>query len=99
MRRDVSLDRLGDYSDASLFRELKRLAQLLGKDTLTISDVDTHARCSYALLKKRFGGLRPALIEAGLANAPFHRKLSDEELLDELARVQQKPIRKAKALR
>jgi 5-methylcytosine-specific restriction endonuclease McrA len=87
MRRDASLDRLGDYSDESLLRELRRVAQLLEKDTLTMSDIDAHARCCYAVLKKRFGGLRPALIKAGLASPPLHRRLSDEELLDELGRI------------
>ena len=92
MQREVSLDRLGDYSDEALLRELSRVAQVLGKDTLTISDIDTHARCSYALLKKRFGGLCPALVKAGLASSPFHRNLSDKELLSELGRVWDKVL-------
>jgi hypothetical protein len=52
-----------------------------------MGDIDTHARCSYAILKKRFGGLRQALIKAGLASPPFHRGLSDDELLCELGRI------------
>jgi len=87
MRRDASLDRLGDYSDESLCRELQRVAKLLGRNTLTIEDVDRHARCSYPTIKRKFGGLRQALTKAGLKSPAFHRGLSDEELLDELGRI------------
>ena len=87
MSREASLDRLSDYSEKSLLEELRRVARLLGKNTLVMSDIETHARCSYAILKMRFGGLRPALRAAGLASLPFHRNVPDEKLLDELERV------------
>ena len=87
MRKDDSLDRLSDYSDESLLRELKRIAKLLGKDALTLGDIENHARCSYAILKQRFGGLRQALLRADLSSPPFHRNVSDDELLNELERI------------
>jgi hypothetical protein len=81
------LDRLADYSDESVLRELKRVASELGKSTLTMDDL-SHARLCYATVKNRFGGLSEALRRAGLASGrEFHRNVSDDELLCELQRV------------
>lgn len=87
MRKDHSLDRLSDYSNESLLRELMRVAKLVGKESLTLQDIEDHARCSYAILKQRFGGLHQALVHAGLSSRPFHRNVSDDELLNELERI------------
>ena len=54
------IDRLAEYSDQSILRELRRVADELGKDTLTMADL-SHAKLCYATLKNRFGGLREAL--------------------------------------
>jgi hypothetical protein len=81
------LDRLSDYSEESLRRELRRIAHALGRASLTIRDIEEQGRCSYALLKQRFGGLSHALKAAGLTAKDFHRDVSDDELLRELARV------------
>ena len=86
-RLERSLDRLADYSDEALLAELRRLANDLGTTRVTIRDIDNHARCSYALLKERFGGLTNALKAAGLDPPGFHRDIPDDELLDELERV------------
>lgn len=84
---EQSLDRLSEYSDESLFAEIRRVSKLLGHDTLTIEDIGRHGRCSYAVIKKRFGGLRAALRAAGLQAEEFRRNPSREELLRDLARV------------
>jgi hypothetical protein len=81
------LDRLSDYSNASLLKELRRIANAVGRTSLTLEDIEQHCRCSYALLKQRFGGLRGALKAAGLGTSDFHRNVSDDELLRELARI------------
>jgi len=81
------IDRLADYSNAALLEELRRVSEQLQKKSLTMEDIETHAKCSYALLKKRFGGLRGALTAAGLDSPPFHRDVSDSDLLNELERV------------
>src|SRR3990172_6571973 len=81
------LNRLADYSDAALLDELRRVASVLGQTSLTIGDVNAQARCSYAVLKKRFGGLRQALKAAGLEAPGFHRNVPDADLLDELERI------------
>jgi len=88
VRRSLKqIDRLADYSDVALLEELRRVSRELHGSSLTIADIETHARCSYALLKKRFGGLREALTAAGLDSPPFHRDVSDDDLLNELERV------------
>ena len=80
------IERLSDYSDEAVLEELRRVAQTLGKDTLSASDL-TQARVSYALLKKRFGGLREALVKAGLSGPAVRRNIPDDELLAELQKV------------
>ena len=82
-----ALDRLSDYSDESLHRELRRIANAIGKPSLTIGDIETHGRCSYATIKNRFGGLHSALKGAGLNAKDFNRNVSDDELLKELTRI------------
>jgi 5-methylcytosine-specific restriction endonuclease McrA len=91
---ESSLDRLADYSDAALLAELRRLATFLGTSRITIRDIDDHARCSYALLKQRFGGLTNALNAAGLGAPTFHRDIPEDELLDELERVWEETLSK-----
>jgi len=81
------LDRLADYSDESLLTELRRVANVVGRNSLTIQDIENHARCSYAILKQRFGGLNHALKVLGLSAREHHRNISDTELLRELARI------------
>ena len=87
MTKRTSLDRLSEYTEAALVGELVRLARELGKRTLSIDDIESHARCSYAVLKLRFGGLRQALAVAGLESPAFNRNVSDDDLLDELERI------------
>ena len=70
--RSRVLDRLADYSDESLLKELRRIASAIGRPFLTLEDVEKHARCRYTLLKQRFGGLTPALKAAGLNAKEFH---------------------------
>jgi hypothetical protein len=79
------IDRLSDYSDESIFAELRRIAKSLGRP-LTMDDVES-AKVSYGLLKKRYGGLRQALKLAGQDAPEFHRNVRDEDLLRELERV------------
>lgn len=81
------LDRLAQYTNQSILDELRRVAGKIGTQALKRSDFEKHARCSYTLLKQRFGGLNAALRAAGLTGQDFHRNVSDEELLQELARI------------
>lgn len=81
------IDRLSNYSDELLLDELRRVAKQLGRDQLSIQDIEDQSRCSYETLKRRFGGLRKALRIAGLEVRNFERYLGDEELLAELVRI------------
>jgi hypothetical protein len=86
-RLDDSLDRLAEYSDRAILDELRRVATKLGCLRLKIEHVENHARCSYAIIKQRFGGLTKALGAAGLCKGEFNRNVTDDELLDELERI------------
>jgi len=81
------IERLSEYSDKALLDELRRIARDVGRTSLTIRDIEKHSRCSYGLLKQRFGGLRRALQFADLGPSDFHRNVSDDELLGELGRI------------
>jgi hypothetical protein len=63
------------------------VAGIVGRRSLTLADIENHARFSYALLKQRFGGLNAVLKSATLSEKNFHRNVSDEDLLRELARI------------
>ena len=52
------IEGLSEYSDKALLDELRRIARDVGRTSLTIRDIEKHSRCSYGLLKQRFGGLR-----------------------------------------
>lgn len=80
------IDRLSNYSDEAILNELVRLANQLGKQTLTIADLE-EARVCYDTLENRFGGLRPALEKAGLQSPRFNRNVADDEMLLELKRI------------
>jgi len=82
-----SLNRLSDYSDHALLNEVRRVSELLGRTDFTIQEFEANARCSYAVLKKRFGGLATAISKVGLESRRFNRNIPDQELPDELERI------------
>ena len=75
----LEIDFVESYDREAVIQELKRLAGVLGKGTLTRRDIDSHGRLSSALVIRRFGSLRRALQESGLTPARF-MKATDEEL-------------------
>lgn len=78
--KNLPIDFLANYDDASILVELKRLAGILGSGTVTNADIDAHGRISYPLVVKRFGSLRQALQMAHLTPTRF-MKATDDELL------------------
>jgi hypothetical protein len=78
--KNLPIDFVADYDDATILAELKRLAGLRGSDTVTKADIDAHGRISYPLVVKRFGSLRQALQLADLTPTRF-MKATDDELL------------------
>ncbi len=94
----MSYNRPRRYSDDQLVEELRRVAQLLGKPTLTRSDFDRNSKMCSASVYTRFGGWRNALERAGLGGMYSHtvlggytavggRSFPEEALLDEVRRV------------
>lgn len=90
---------LDSYDEASMLVEIQRVASLLPDQQLTRAKFETMARISSSTVVKRLGGWAAALERAGLANRysgravsekmrhQAARRMTDEELLDELRRV------------
>lgn len=83
---DYKINRLSDYSDDSLLNELKRVAKLIGKDTMTQKDFNLHSKTNHSTIVNRFGSWNAALKKAGL---PVGRKakITNEELFLEIEKV------------
>ena len=62
----ITIDFLESYDNKSNLEELKRIALITGKDTVTKVDMKAHGRVSYALINRRFASLRKAIEQAGL---------------------------------
>lgn len=81
-------NKLTDYSEQGIINELKRIASILAKNTVTRSDLKKYGKVSYDTIKRKFkGGLCAALKKAELNYREDHRFQSDEELLKELQRI------------
>lgn len=94
------LTRLAEYDNASVIKEIQRVA-LLVPDSIqfTSARFDEHAKVSSSTVKRRFGGWLNALQAAGLAHrysgrtvsdkmkSQFARNMTDEQLIAELKRV------------
>lgn len=83
------LKRLPDHEEETLLDEIRRVAELIESEFITISEFDRHARITASGLGQRFGSWSKALQKAGLAHR-FARPsiyLSDEDLLKKLKQV------------
>ncbi len=65
-KKGFKIDFLMDHTKEDILSEVKRVAKLLGRDTLTKKDIETHGKCSYGVINKNFGSLRVALEQANL---------------------------------
>jgi 5-methylcytosine-specific restriction endonuclease McrA len=84
--RRPKIDFLEAYDAGSIVEELRRIARLTGRKTVTKDDIANHGRMSYAVVNKRFGSLRRALEAAGLKPRRF-MKASEDELLRTLVEL------------
>lgn len=75
-----NVDFLESYDDESIVAELKRIASVLNKDTVTKADIGRCGRISYSVVQKRFGSLRRALQLADLVPQRFMNGTDDELL-------------------
>lgn len=86
-------------SDEDVLAEIRRVDELVGKDKLTQTEYNKHAKISSDGVKKRFGNWEKALIAAGIGNKYIgteisermrtqdSKNLSNEEILDELRAI------------
>jgi hypothetical protein len=89
----LRIDFLESYDRETVLRELRRIANTLGKATLSRREIDAHGRVSSTLVVKRFGSLRRALQDAGLIPTRF-MKATDEELHSMLIELWTKTLEK-----
>jgi len=93
------LNRLTDYSDEAIIREIQRVATVLNVSPLTISAFEKESKVKVRAIHKRFNGWKDALEAAGLGHLysgqavtknmreQKNRNAADDELLNELRRV------------
>jgi histone H3/H4 len=84
--KNFEIDFLESYDADSILKELKRIATVTSRKTVTKKDIQNFGRVSYETIYARFGCLRKALDKAGLISKRF-TKAEDNELLDELHRL------------
>lgn len=92
------LDRLPEYSDEALLSELRRVANIVGSNKLTVAEFSKHSRAAINTFRRRFGSWPAALEQAGLSHLynaippatksrTLSRQMSDDEMLEEIHRV------------
>ena len=74
----LEIDFLEAYDRPALIAELRRIADVLGKSTLSMADVDNYGRVSFECVARKFGSMKAAQVAAGLIPT---RGLSRAELL------------------
>jgi hypothetical protein len=80
------VDFLVVYDRESILAELRRVAEMLGKNFLTTEDIERYARVSPSTVIHRFGSLHRAQLDAGLVPT-FGRGWTKDELLKILSGV------------
>lgn len=95
------LDRLVDFSDAEMIAEVRRVAGVLGKSTMTKGEFNRSAKVAAVTLVRRFGSWEAALKAADLGHlysgrtvstkmrSQGGRDFSTEQVIAELQRVAQ----------
>ena len=93
------LNRIANYSDEEIIREIQRVANVLNISPLTISAFHKESKVNRTTIGKRFGGWKAALEAANLGHLysgqpvtqnmreQKNKNITDEELLSELQRV------------
>lgn len=74
------------YSDDYVINDLKRVAKMLGKETLTREEYESHSEFSRGVLEKHYGSWNAVLKLAGM-ELNLNRNFSDEEMFEEIERV------------
>lgn len=79
-------DFLTDRSDESLLAEIRRVAELLHKTSLTKEEFREHGKVHSSGIEKRFGTWNNALSRAGLEQ-PHRKDIPTHEIFDDIERV------------
>lgn len=74
------------YSDAEIVADLKRVANILGKETITRREYDAHGYFCSDTLTKHYGSWNNMLKLAGM-ELNLNRKFTNEEMFEEIERV------------
>lgn len=76
------------YYDASTddcVADMKRVAALLGRDSVTVAEYDQYGKYCASLVDRRIGSWKAALEKAGLlVSAHYHTAITDEQLFENL---------------
>lgn len=86
------IDFLESHDPASVVAELQRIAELLGKRTVTAKEIDMHGRLNSRTVMQKFGTMRKAHEAAGLI-ASRYTMATDEELVKVVAELWTKTLR------
>lgn len=80
------LQTLDEYTDEALLAELRRVADLINGERMTIERFNSLARVNYTTVRNRFGSWQVALDEAGISEviAPRIRVLSRDQAIQAL---------------
>lgn len=76
-----------DLRDEDLLEELRRIAQALGRNDLTVDDISNSGIVGKGIFRKRFGTTRIAMERAGLTVRPQSRRYTDDECFENLYEV------------
>ncbi len=71
------------FNDDELINDLKSVAQILDKDSVSSEEYNKHGKYCHGTFQKRFGSWNKALQQAGL-NLVVQQRISNEELFDNL---------------
>jgi hypothetical protein len=83
----VSRSRARGWTTDQVIEELRRVAAVVGRQSLTVDDFRKHATIGPDAVRARFGGWPQALRAAGLEPVNHGRRYSDEECFENLLAV------------
>ena len=79
-------ENLRGASDDEILADLRRVAEFLGKETITVAEYSSHGKCSPGTVVRRFESWNSGLEKAGLV-VKIRKDISDEELFQNLEQV------------
>ena len=83
---DYNVKKLSDYSDENLIKDIRRVAKILGKDTLTTKEYEKYSKAGITTILRKLGSWNNALKEAGLSVKNV-QNVPNEELFAEIERI------------